>query len=262
MADSTSPRRTFPTLLLFCLTAGIAAAGEPPTIPIGLDAYRQWDRWPSQRIGARAYMRSTYDRRGGNEGADASHFLYQTADDFNVTLDVRGPGVLYFARYNHWHGSPWHYEVDGTDHIVRETSHGRPESPRRRTRSSCPRNCFPNPLTWTWAITKGADLMWVPMPFEKSFRMAYSRTHYGTGYYIYHQYVPGAHLSRPITVVGRPDSSGQRRAGLGRTGRDRPRPPGRLARRDPVRDARAVRRREAPLERNRRRSGRSPRRRR
>ena len=94
---------------------------EPPVIPVGLDAYRQWDRWPYQRIGARAYMRSTYDRRGGNEGADASHFLYQLGDDFNVTLDVAGPGVLYFARYNHWHGSPWHYEVDGVDHIVRET---------------------------------------------------------------------------------------------------------------------------------------------
>src|SRR5262249_56217561 len=31
-----------------------------------------------------------------------------------------------------------------------------------------------------------------------SFRMAYSRTHYGTGYYIYHQYVRGAKLSRPL----------------------------------------------------------------
>ena len=186
MADSTSPRRTFPTLLLFCLTAGIAAAGEPPTIPIGLDAYRQWDRWPSQRLGARAYMRSTYDRRGGNEGADASHFLYQTADNFNVTLDVEGPGVLYFARYNHWHGGPWHYEVDGTDHIVRETSSADPNHPSPNS-VFLPQELFPNPLTWTWAITKGADLMWVPLPFEKSFRMAYSRTHYGTGYYIFHQ---------------------------------------------------------------------------
>ena len=35
-------------------------------------------------------MRSTYDRRGGNEGADASHLLYQLADDFNVTLDLEG----------------------------------------------------------------------------------------------------------------------------------------------------------------------------
>src|SRR4029078_3482082 len=63
-------------------------ADEPPVIPIGLDAYRQWERLPYQRIGGRAYMRSTYDRFGGNEGVDASHFLYQEADDFNVSLDV------------------------------------------------------------------------------------------------------------------------------------------------------------------------------
>jgi hypothetical protein len=48
---------------------------EPPVVPVGLDAYRPWERWPVHRIGARAYMRSTYDRRGGNGGADASHFL-------------------------------------------------------------------------------------------------------------------------------------------------------------------------------------------
>src|SRR5437660_11156604 len=90
------------------LLVAITCSGETlPTIPIGLDAYRRWDEWPMQRIGVRAYMRSTYDRRGGNEGADASHFLYQQADDFNVTLDIEGPGILCFARYNHWHGSPW-----------------------------------------------------------------------------------------------------------------------------------------------------------
>src|SRR5215470_1367636 len=100
---------------LVALSVGGAFAAEPPVIPVGLDAYRQWERWPYLRVGARAYMRSTYDRRGGNEGADASHFLYQLADDFNVTLDVQGSGILYFARYNHWHGSPWHYEVDGVD---------------------------------------------------------------------------------------------------------------------------------------------------
>jgi hypothetical protein len=172
-------------------------AEEPPVIPIGLDAYRQWERWPYQRIGARAYMRSTYDRRGGNEGADASHFLYQLADDFNVSLDIEGPGVLYFARYNHWHGSPWHYEVDGVDHIVQETSTANPNRPVANS-VFLPEHLFPNPLTWTWSITKGADLNWVPIAFEKSFRMAYSRTRYGTGYYIYHQYLPGAKLSRPL----------------------------------------------------------------
>ena len=90
-------------ILAACLpiAAAVVAAAprdEPPVIPIGFDAYRMWDRWPYQRIGARAYMRSTYDRAGGNEGADASHFLFQSAPDFNVTLDIAGAGVLYFAR--------------------------------------------------------------------------------------------------------------------------------------------------------------------
>jgi hypothetical protein len=156
-----------------------------------------WDRWPYQRIGARAYMRSTYDRHGNNNTADAAHFLYQVADDFNVTLDVEGPGVLYFARYNHWHGSPWHYEVDGIDHIVQETTTA---DPTRKLDHSVflPERLFPNPLTWTYAITKGADLMWVPIGFERRFRMAYSRTFYGTGYYIYHHYTRGANLSQPV----------------------------------------------------------------
>src|SRR5438445_4032327 len=191
--------RFIPLVILISSMASfsLASAAEPPLIPVGLDAYRHWERWPYQRIGARAYMRSTYDRRGGNEGADASHFLYQLADDFNVTLEVEGSGILYFARYNHWHGSPWHYVVDGTDHVVKETSTADPTRPVADS-VFLPENLFPSPLAFTWSATRGADLSWVPIPFEKSFRMAYSRTHYGTGYYIYHQYVPGAKLSRPI----------------------------------------------------------------
>jgi hypothetical protein len=184
-------------LLLLIGAQLVAAALEPPVIPVGLDAYRQWDKWPYQRIGVRAYMRSTHDRTGGNESADASHFLYQESNTFNVTLDVEGPGVLAFARYNHWHGSPWHYEVDGTDHIVQESSSADPAKPVAGS-VFLPENLFPNPLAWTWSITKGADLMWVPIPFEKSFRMAYTRTRYGTGYYIFHQYVRGVPLSQPL----------------------------------------------------------------
>ena len=63
-------------LFAFSLLSGFGKADEPPVIPVGLDGYRLWERWPYQRIGARTYMRSTYDRRGGNESADASHFLY------------------------------------------------------------------------------------------------------------------------------------------------------------------------------------------
>jgi hypothetical protein len=191
-------KATHRCLLLSLIPIAVIAA-QPPVIPVGLDAYRLWERWPYQRIGVRAYMRSTYDRSGGNERADASHFLYQLADDFNVSLDVQGPGILYFARYNHWHGSPWHYEVDGAAHIVRETSTADPEHPAANS-VFLPEAPFPSPLTFTWAQTKGADLMWVPIGFEKGFRMAYSRTFYGTGYYIYHQFVRGTRLSRPITA--------------------------------------------------------------
>ncbi|HZE98107.1 MAG TPA: DUF2961 domain-containing protein [Planctomycetota bacterium] len=186
-------------IALGCGSVEPAAGGgiEPPVIPVALDAYRQWDKWPLQRIGARAYMRSTYDRKGGNESADASHYLYQESDEFNVPLDVEGPGILYFARYNHWHGSPWHYEVDGRDHIVQESSSKDPNKPVENS-VFLPEAAFPSPLTFTWSQTKGADLMWVPIPFEKSFRMAYTRTRYGTGYYIYHQYARDANLSQPI----------------------------------------------------------------
>jgi hypothetical protein len=175
-----------------------AASTDPPTIPVGLDAYRQWDQWPLQRIGQRTYMRSTYDRRGGNEGADASHFLYQLKDDFNVTLDLEGPGLLTFVRYNHWHGSPWHYVIDGTDRLITETTTADPDHPKQNSVFE-PHGAFPKPLAWTWADTRGADLIWIPMGFEKSFQMAYSRTHYGTGYYIYQRFLPGSKLSRPIT---------------------------------------------------------------
>jgi hypothetical protein len=170
---------------------------EAPVIPVGLDSYTMWDRWPYQRIGARAYMRSTYDRMGGNEGADASHFLYQLSDKENVTLDVAGPGVLYFARYNHWHGSPWHYTVDGTDHLVTETSTADPLHPVNGSAFE-PAALFPQPLALTWAETNGADLSWVPIAFERSLRMAYTRTRYGSGYYIYDSYVGGTRLSRPL----------------------------------------------------------------
>ena len=179
-----------------------AAVGEElPIIPVGDDAYLMWDRLPYHRIGVRASMRSTYDRTGGNRDADASHFLYQQADDFNVALDVAGPGVLYFVRTNHHHGSPWHYEVDGNDLIVKESATDDPVGANERLKQSTflPEDLFPHPLTWTWPTTKGADLMWRPIPFADSFRLAYSRTFYGTGYFIYHQIAAGTeHLSRAI----------------------------------------------------------------
>ena len=181
--------------LLFFTT--LAAGAEAPAIPVGLDAYRFWNRWPDQRIGMRAYMRSTYDRSGGNEGADSSHFLYQLSADRNVTLDLEGPGLLVFSRFNHWHGSPWRFLVDGVDHVIQESSTSDPLHPGPDS-VFLPSQAFPPPLNWTWSTTRGADLIWTPVPFERSFRMAYERTHYGTGYYISDRFVPGARLSHPL----------------------------------------------------------------
>lgn len=205
---STNPNFWLPVLLAGFALAGSTSAGaelrqssEPPVIPVGLDAYLQWERLPYQRIGVRASMRSTYDRHGNNRTADASHFLYQESDTFNVALDVQGPGILYFKRCNHWHGSPWHYEVDGKDTLVRETATANPVQAKATLEQTrfIPAELFPEPLTWTWTTTHGADLMWVPIPFEKRFRLAYSRTFYGTGYFIYHQFPLGInHLSRPL----------------------------------------------------------------
>lgn len=67
-----------------------------PIIPVGLDAYRMWNQWPIQRIGVRTYMRSTYDREGGNQSADASHFLFANEENQNISIDVKGKGVFYF----------------------------------------------------------------------------------------------------------------------------------------------------------------------
>jgi hypothetical protein len=219
--QANTTRRRFPTTprpmrFIICwlwpglaLVAGVARPAEKPhPIPIGLDAYRFWDHWADQRIGMRAYLSSTYDRRGGNEGADASHFLYQLSDSFNVTLDLEGPGLLLFSRFNHWHGSPWHYVVDGTDHTVQETSTRDPLHPAPDS-IFLPPGPFPSPLNWTWATTKGADLVWTPIPFERSLQIAYTRTHYGTGYYIYDRFVPGTQLSRPLRTWNEGDAAPQ-----------------------------------------------------
>ena len=94
-------------LCLLCKEFSLGQGIAPPIIPIADDAYLQWEKLPYQRIGMRAYMRSTYDREGNNRRADASHYLYQENDSFNVTLDVAGPGILYFKRTNFFHGRNW-----------------------------------------------------------------------------------------------------------------------------------------------------------
>jgi hypothetical protein len=177
-------------------TAASSTVDSTPALPVGWDAYRMWDHWPDQRIGARAYMRSTSDRSGGND--DAGNFLFQTSDTASVPLDIEGAGVLYFSRFNHWHGSPWHYIIDGADHVIQETTTADPNHPLAQA-SFLPEGLLPTPLDFTYQTTKGADLIWNAISFQSSLRIAYERTHYGTGYFIYDQFVPGVRLSSPLS---------------------------------------------------------------
>jgi hypothetical protein len=170
--------------------------GVPPGIPTGYDAFRAWDRWPAFRIGVRTYMPSTHDRSGGNEGADASHFIREEADGTFTTMDVEGSGFLAFVRTNHWHGSPWHYVVDDADNVVTESSTADPDHPVAGS-TFLPESAFPPPLGLTWSTTQGADLSWVPIGFERALRLGYERTHYGTGYYIVQRIAAGA----PVTTL-------------------------------------------------------------
>jgi Protein of unknown function (DUF2961) len=203
-----SRRRNSGLAFVWMLSAACIFAQEPPPssrppqIPFGLDAFMQWERWPYLRIGVRCYMRSTFDRSGGNDNADAAHFIRQVDDTHNVALDEHGPGILWFARYNHWHGSPWQYLVDHKEHIVEETSTRDPLHPAKDSVFQ-PATLFPQGLNYTWSATKGADLSWTPISFEKSLRIAYGRAHYGTGYFILWKALPGLDwLSQPIESWG------------------------------------------------------------
>lgn len=89
-------------------TAGVEArvlnSNEPPEIPFGFDAFTSWDRWPYLRIGVRAYMRSTFDREGGNHNVDAAHFLRQVDDDEGGLRGVGPPrfkGLPTLVRTRH-----------------------------------------------------------------------------------------------------------------------------------------------------------------
>src|SRR5262249_37642733 len=83
------------------------------------------------------------------------------------------------------------------DHVVTESTTDDPRVPLSNS-VFLPEHAFPQPLTYTYATTHGADLNWVPMAFTQRLRLAYARTFYATGSYIYQQFVPGARLSRPL----------------------------------------------------------------
>ncbi len=179
--------------------SGQAGGARPfPAIPIGSDALVRWDHWPTLRLATRTIMRGTYDRTGGNDASDASHFIREEPGFF-VPLDLMGSGVLTFVRTNHWHGSPWHYVVDGRDNVVSESTTADPDHPLPGPAFS-PANAFPPPLAVTWQEAMGSDLSWTPIAFTSSLELGYGRSHYGTGYFVVQLLPEGSDdTSRPLT---------------------------------------------------------------
>jgi hypothetical protein len=176
-------------LLLAMYGSGRAALAGGTATPLGYELMAL-DRWHWPRGHARAVMTSTYDRDGGNDGADASNFVYMLRDpatgrNRSVVFDVRGAGAMVFARFQHWHGSPWVLEVDDQPAIVFNESNTATQSGSIEHSVFHPRAAFPNgSLSQTFAATKGGDILWTPITFSKSLRLSYENTHYGSGYEI------------------------------------------------------------------------------
>lgn len=120
---SPSRRALLTAGLLLALSAG--AADEPPEIPVGLNAYRQWERWPHQRVGARAYLRSTYDRKLDyafpNQRVEVS-VAEASRDQEGTALEWRPAGVWYLAGPNTCVYSNPQAELGPTRHVVQTSN--------------------------------------------------------------------------------------------------------------------------------------------
>lgn len=175
----------------------VSPDADLPPVLVGDDSIRFWDRMPYLRIGTRTVMLSTFDRAGGNEDADASHYI-RHAGALAIPVDLAGPGVLLFSRANHWHGSPWHDIADGVDRVITESSTADPDHPVSDPTFS-PADPFTAPFAIAWPTNMGADILTVPVPFEHTLTVGYERTHYGTGYFIVQRFAEhDDHLSHPI----------------------------------------------------------------
>jgi len=155
------PRRAWPNSTTIART---------PTVPVGWTPTDN-GQVPYQRIGVRGTCVALRPH-GRKSRGDASHYLYAEPGDVTDTWSVP---LTKSARGASTSSAPitgtaaWNYEVDGRRQIVEDTPRPNPVGAKgglRRARSC--RGPVSKPLTWTWSTTRGANLMWVPLEFEKS----------------------------------------------------------------------------------------------
>jgi len=115
----------------------------PARIPVG-STRTAAGQWP---LSASASARICADLRpqGGNESRTRALPVTRSPMRVQRPLDVQGHGIL-VSRATHWHGSTWHYEVDGKDHRPGSSLEG-PDQARREL-VFLPKR-VPSPLTYT-----------------------------------------------------------------------------------------------------------------
>ncbi len=190
-------------LLTTSLRAQLIQTDQPPVIPAGYDAFTLWDRLPIQVLGSRACMAGTYTRGTADGFDDAASFYYRegTSENLRFTRDVKGIGAMVFFRANATHADPWHFFIDGDDiydgvndgghHVVVSSGDGANEV-------ILPTSAFPSPLYLDPYTTACGGLIYVPMPFDQHFRIAYENNDYATGYYIIRRYADESIISQPL----------------------------------------------------------------
>ena len=158
-----------------------------PLIPVGLDAYRMWDRLPvPPHRHARVHAQHLRPR-GRQRGRGRQPLPPPGADDRNVAPRRRGPRRPLLLPRQPLARQP--LALRGRRHRQRRhrDQHRRPDTSPCRTRVVPPRRPRSRPARRDLVDHPGRrPRLGARSPSRSRSRIAYGRTHYGTGYFIYH----------------------------------------------------------------------------
>ena len=179
-------------LTLVLLASAIARGANLRRSPSGSTRSRQWERWPVLRVGARAYMRSTYDRDRRQRGCRREPFPLPAGRRLQRRRST-SRGRASFASRGTTTGTAARGITRWTASTTWSASRATADPTGRSTGSTfLPRGLFPEPLAWTWSTRRAPTCRGFRCRSSGHSAWLYGRTHYGTGYYIYPAVRPGA----------------------------------------------------------------------
>ena len=163
-------------------TGAATTTGQtPPTLYLGLDAYRYLDKLSYLELGDRIEGASTADPGGSN--ADNTHVVRVLSDGEHVLFDQLGPGILTFMRMQQNYGSPWNLSLDG--HFTTTVS----MSDLGQTNPvSDPASSFPYPLSLNPPQSQGSSIVATSIPFQQSIQ--WTSQHANGNFYALYRKLP------------------------------------------------------------------------